>query len=673
MILTTFADWYEANYCYVTAATEAVRQALKSYIARQKGEPEVSLLDIQLQLADIEASMPAPPALSQLCHILGLSSFERDILLMCVAMNFTPNFPSLCADAQGNEKLCYPTFALALEALPDASWSALRTESPLQRWQLIQIGDGIAPALCSLQIDKSILCYLLGEPSLPEKLQGLFKSIAIDADNTCGELQPSHQKIASQLAAIWLDTTESLTSVVQLCGLESITNVNVVTTACYFAGINLHIINAYVLATKADELKQLMVLWSREALLSDSALLLDCQDISTTTTKDAATISIIKQLVDNINGKLIITCSDRLPLSHPSLIAFDVPKLKTSEQLAIWQDALGTSAVELNGRVETLVSQFNLSHLAIFTAVETAKRVLKTNSIEQTDTNNLAVALWDACRTQARPQLDDLAQRIDTHATWDQLVLQEQQMQILQNIVTHVRQRLKVYFEWGFASNSGRGLGISALFTGESGLGKTFAAEVIANELRLDLYRIDLSAVVSKYIGETEKNLRRIFDTAETAGAVLLFDEADALFGKRTQVRDSRDRNANMETNYLLQRIEAYTGLAILTTNLSDAIDSAFLRRIRFIVRFEFPYPQERIQMWKRIFPAQTPTEGLDYNKLSRLDASGATIRNVAMNAAFLAASAGEPVMMKHLLAATRAEYSKIGQLLSDNQVKGWA
>ncbi len=455
--------------------------------------------------------------------------------------------------------------------------------------------------------------------------------------------------------------------------MESITNINIAATACDFAGINLHIIKAHLFATKADELKQLMVLWSRQALLSNSALLLDCQEVSTTSEKDGATLSIIKQLVDNINGKLIISSSIRLPLSHHSLITFDVPKLTTSEQLTLWQDALGARALVLNGRVETLVSQFNLSYGAISTAVSSAKRVLKTNSIEQTDPNNLALALWNACRIQARPQLDDFASRIDTHATWEQLVLPDKQKQILQNMVTHVRQRLKVYDEWGFASNSGRGLGISALFTGESGLGKTFAAEVIANELRLDLYRIDLSAVVSKYIGETEKNLRRIFDTAETGGAVLLFDEADALFGKRTQVRDSRDRNANLETNYLLQRIEAYQGLAILTTNLYDAIDSAFMRRIRFIVRFEFPYAQERIEIWKRIFPAQTPTEGLDYNKLSRLDANGATIRNVAMNGAFLAAEAGEPVMMKHLLAATWTEYSKMGQLINDNQLKGWA
>ncbi|WP_042892085.1 ATP-binding protein, partial [Anaplasma marginale] len=191
----------------------------------------------------------------------------------------------------------------------------------------------------------------------------------------------------------------------------------------------------------------------------------------------------------------------------------------------------------------------------------------------------------DTCRAQARPKLDDLAERIDSTADWEDLVLPEEQMKVLKEISAHVKQRGKVYQEWGFAKKSSRGLGISALFSGVSGTGKTTAAEVIARELRLDLYRIDLSAVISKYIGETEKNLRRVFDAAEWGGVVLLFDEADALFGKRTEVKDSHDHHANVEVSYLLQRMESYRGLSILTTNLKDSLDRAFMRRIRFIVQ----------------------------------------------------------------------------------------
>src|SRR5438876_2806262 len=181
----------------------------------------------------------------------------------------------------------------------------------------------------------------------------------------------------------------------------------------------------------------------------------------------------------------------------------------------------------------------------------------------------------------------------------------------LRQIAAHVRRRTTVNETWGFASKSSRGLGITALFSGASGTGKTMAAEVLANELRLDLYRIDLSQIVSKYIGETEKNLRRVFDAAEEGGSILLFDEADALFGKRSEVKDSHDRYANIEVSYLLQRMEAYRGLAILTTNMKNALDAAFQRRIRFVVQFPFPDAAQRAEIWQRIFPANTPTEGV--------------------------------------------------------------
>jgi SpoVK/Ycf46/Vps4 family AAA+-type ATPase len=236
----------------------------------------------------------------------------------------------------------------------------------------------------------------------------------------------------------------------------------------------------------------------------------------------------------------------------------------------------------------------------------------------------------------------------------------------------HVRQQAQVYEDWNFESKGKRGLGISALFAGLSGTGKTMAAEVLAGELRLDLYRIDLSAVVSKYIGETEKNLRRVFDAAEAGGAILLFDEADALFGKRGEVKDSHDRYANIEVSYLLGRMEAYRGLAILTTNLKDALDAAFLRRIRFVVQFPFPDAAEREAIWRGIFPAATPTEGLDPAKLAQLNLAGGDIRNIALKAAFLAADAGEPVRMVHLLRAARHEYAKLERPLTGAEIRGW-
>jgi SpoVK/Ycf46/Vps4 family AAA+-type ATPase len=205
-----------------------------------------------------------------------------------------------------------------------------------------------------------------------------------------------------------------------------------------------------------------------------------------------------------------------------------------------------------------------------------------------------------------------------------------------------------------------RGFGTTALFAGESGTGKTMAAEAIANELRLNLYRVDLSTVVSKYIGETEKNLRRLFDAAEDGGVVLLFDEADALFGKRSEVRDSHDRFANIEINYLLQRMESYRGLAILATNFKSALDTAFLRRLRFVVQFPFPEYEQRREIWVHAFPPQTPLGPIDYHQLARLHVNGGNIHNIALNAAFAAAASGPAVNMPILLDAAKAEFIKM-------------
>jgi SpoVK/Ycf46/Vps4 family AAA+-type ATPase len=287
---------------------------------------------------------------------------------------------------------------------------------------------------------------------------------------------------------------------------------------------------------------------------------------------------------------------------------------------------------------------------------------------------DVATAAWQGCRARCRARLDGLAQRLQPAAAWEDLVLPDLQLHALRQIAIQVRHRSTVYESWGFAAKSARGLGIAALFSGVSGTGKTMAAEILATELRLDLYRIDLASVVSKYIGETEKNLRRVFDAAEESGAILLFDEADALFGKRSDVKDSHDRYANIEVSYLLQRMEAFQGLAILTTNLKSSLDRAFQRRLRFIVNFPFPDAAQRQEIWSRIFPAKAPTRELDPRRLSQLNVAGGNIRNIAVNAAFLAAEEGngQPVEMKHLVRAARFEAEKIDRPLSEAETRGW-
>jgi SpoVK/Ycf46/Vps4 family AAA+-type ATPase len=239
----------------------------------------------------------------------------------------------------------------------------------------------------------------------------------------------------------------------------------------------------------------------------------------------------------------------------------------------------------------------------------------------------------------------------------------------LQEMVNMVRQRPLVYGQWGFDRKLALGKGLNALFAGESGTGKTMAADIMAGQLGLDLYKIDLSTLVSKYIGETEKNLNRIFTEASTSNAILFFDEADAIFGKRSEVKDSHDRYANIEISYLLQRMEAYDGVVILATNMRSNLDEAFTRRLHFIIEFPFPEARDREIIWQVNFPPETPVApDVDLTLLAdRFRLAGGNIRNIIMAAAFLAAEGGESVAMAHLLHATRREYQKMGRLIDES------
>jgi SpoVK/Ycf46/Vps4 family AAA+-type ATPase len=323
---------------------------------------------------------------------------------------------------------------------------------------------------------------------------------------------------------------------------------------------------------------------------------------------------------------------------------------------------LGSAAGEVPA---LLAGQFNLN---LNTIREVAGQVLSDAASNQQPLHD---RLWNACLEHTRPRLDSLAQRLEPKVSWEDLVLPAAEHNLLRQIAEQVAQRTTVYEKWGFAKKMSRGLGISALFAGDSGTGKTMAAEVIASYLRLNLYRIDLSSVVSKYIGETEKNLRRLFDAAENGGAILFFDEADALFGKRSEVKDSHDRYANIEINYLLQRMEAYRGLAILATNMKTALDQAFLRRLRFVVNFPFPGVAERKAIWQKVFPASVPSEELNFDRLARLNITGGHIHNTALNAAFLAARAGSPVTMTLVLEAARAEFRKLDRPINEMDFRG--
>jgi ATPase family associated with various cellular activities (AAA) len=656
MTMPATLPWYETNQRYLMEEITRVREALARHAARTSDERHNTVSD---ESAEYAAAGPetVPPALATLRATFALSPFESDLLLLCAGMELDAAFPSLCAAASGDLARPFPTFSLALAALPAPHWSALTPEAPLRRWRLIEVTLAGTLAFSALRIDERILHCLCGLHHLDERLVGM-----IEPAHTRDELAPSQHAMVKAIASAWSrDPSPDGLPIVQLNGADRETKLAIASATCVALGLRLSRIDAGTVPSSPSELEALARLWEREAALAAWALLVDCDDLDAA---DMSRTSAAVQLLARLRCPLFIASRERRQVRGRIVLSYEPQRPDPREQYTLWCNALD-HAPGLNGHLDTLVSQFSLSAPVI---QATARQTLAAGS----DAGALPGMLWDACRMQARTHMRDLAQQIDPAASWDDLVLPDEQLRILREIAVHVRVRSRVYQDWGWAARGTRGLGISALFAGASGTGKTMAAEVLAGALRLDLYRIDLSQVVSKYIGETEKNLRRVFDAAEEGGAILLFDEADALFGKRSEVKDSHDRYANIEVGYLLQRMEAYRGLAILTTNMKDALDAAFLRRLRFVVHFTFPDAAQRAAIWQRIFPRETPTIGLRIEKLARLNVAGGNIRNIALNASFLAADAGEPVCMPHLLRAARGEYAKLERPLTEAEIGGW-
>ena len=606
----------------------------------------------------------APAALDALHAAFGLSQFERNLLLLCAGMELDSAFSLLCAAAQGDANRNFPTFGLALAALPEAHWSALTPEAPLRRWRLIEVGSGPALTLSPLRIDERVLHCLAGVAYMDERLAAMVEPIA-----PAGEagLAPSHATVARSIVAAWSapQAGQDLPAV-QLCSVVPLNCRPLASAIATAIGLRAVALSSDLIPAPASELDAFLRLWEREAVLGRALILVEC-DADTAGSGDDAKARNLNRFIERLAGPVILAGREQRQIPHRWTIAFHINHPTTSEQRTAWQAALAPATGAASSEIDALASQFSLSIPAIRSvAAEVLARAAASPDLD------VAATAWQSCRAHCRTRLDGLAQRIEPAARWEDLVLPEPQMQALRQVAIQVRHRGTVYETWGFAAKSSRGLGIAALFAGVSGTGKTMAAEVLAADLRLDLYRIDLASVVSKYIGETEKNLRRVFDAAEESGSILLFDEADALFGKRSEVKDSHDRYANIEVSYLLQRMEAYRGLAILTTNLKSALDPAFFRRLRFVVQFPFPDPPQRAEIWRRIFPPSTPTEKLDLGKLARLNVPGGNIRNIAMNAAFLAASESRCVRMPHLLTAARAEYGKLERPLTEAEIGGW-
>jgi len=670
--------WVEANHRWLAAAVASMEVRLRGYLGLLDGGGSVEsvaaagpveAVEAAARLDEAAAALPGPSALDRLAAAYRLSGFERDVLLLLAADELDSRVGASCAAASGGRH-DHPTFGLALAALDGPHWSATAPGAPLRAARLVEVGDGRLTG-APLHLDERVLHCLLGLPGPDRRLLPYL----VPVHRPAAPLPASLAAVGTRLRGIWATGEHPVAT---LYGPEQ--RDLAATVAAAAADLPVYAVSAADLPPGAADRETFARLWEREALLDGAVLVADCHQ------GGPAERAAVAALVARVEVPIVITAADPLPLPRAGVV-IEVGRPRRDEQRSLWRavldgavlngaglDGTGLDGTGLNGAaraeprsIDEATMQFDLGYVDIADAAGAASA-----AGEGAPEHG---GIWELCRVRSRSRLDELAMRIEPRARWRDLVLPADQSAILRDIAAQVRGRSRVYHDWGFERVSQRGLGISALFCGPSGTGKTLAAEVIAAELGLDLYLIDLSAVVSKYIGETEKNLRAVFDSADKGGAVLLFDEADALFGKRTEVRDSHDRYANIEVSYLLQRMESYRGLAVLTTNLRSALDQAFLRRLRFVVQFPFPDVAQRTEIWRRVFPDAVPTGDLDASRLAQLTIAGGNIRNIAIAAAFLAAgddNADAPVTMAHVLRAARAEYAKFDKPLTAVETGGW-
>jgi hypothetical protein len=630
-------DWEAMNGAYLAAGLAWTRERLGA------GAGAGDSSDPRWWQAGARAEPPA--ALELLGDRLGLSRFERLVLMLAAATELDPGMAARCAAASGSPLAAYPTLALALTVVPGASWDVVSPQRPLRYWRLIELDEPRAEALTAtrVRIDERIISFLKGLNVMDERLARVVRPVSAELPLS---LPATHeQAVAEIVMALTEEGSGERPPVIELAGVDPAVRRALASTAAQRLGRELYEVTPERVPADARELGDLTRLWERETLLLPVLLYADTAEVSRESPAG------LDALCEQVRGHVLVGCREPRPLGSRRLRVVDAPRPSGDEQEALWQELLAGDGATAS----RLASEFDLSQLVIADVVR---------QVEHSGAGT--PGLWAACRAQTRPRLDTLARRVGPAACWDDLVLPDAEVALLRHIVDQVRGRALVLRSWGLAERITRGSAVTALFAGGSGTGKSLAAEVIAHELELDMYRIDLAGVVSKYIGETEQNLRRVFDAAEEGGALLMFDEADALFGKRSEVRDSHDRYANIEVSYLLARLEDFRGVALLATNMRHALDDAFLRRLRFIVTFPFPGPAERAKLWARAFPAQAPVAELDIDRLAGLAASGGMIRNIALNAAFCAAGQGAEVTMELVLEMARIEFRKLGRHVDD-------
>jgi len=626
-------------------------------------------------------------ALPQLAHIFGLTPFELQVVIICLAPELNRKYDKLFAYLQDDVTRKKPSVDLVLNLVGHSQidrWQAgivFSRQAPLFRSRMLEtIDDPQSPSGSSdlahfLKLDKRITHFLCGNNTLDGRLAGIAElhrpTENIDQVSVDRAIK---KKLLNLTTHHYSEQNEKRRRLVlYFKGRYGIGKQELALGICGHLNSSMLVLDLETLLNEGKELGSLLRLAFRDGLLLQAAVHIRNVDILFEDRKSQAVLKTLAKVINEYGWLTFLSGEKSWPVkglfTGVLFHEIDIPFPEVQLRETIWATVLKNLGINTQSTwVNQLAQQFRLTPGQIRDAADfiDTQRSMNDGKAEIT-----VADLCAACRQQSNQKLTELALKIKPGYSWEDIVLPQKKLTQLKEICSQVKHRHRVFEEWGFERKLSYGKGLSVLFTGPPGTGKTMAAEVIAQELQLELYKIDLSGVVSKYIGETEKNLSEIFREAETSNTILFFDEADALFGKRTEVSDAHDRYANIETSYLLQKMEEYEGVVILASNLRENMDDAFTRRIRFIVEFPFPDEENRHHIWQKQFPKEAPLEeNIDYEFLSKqFRVAGGSIKNIALNAAFLAARNGNVIDMEHILKSTRTEFEKIGKLWNENNI----
>lgn len=615
--------------------------------------------------------------LNQITQLFRLSRVEERCLILCLAAEIDANYSKVFAFVQDDVTQKQPSVDLALRLFSSDLLQSIEhraifsPNAPLVKNRLLQLGDSNTWHLPYLQqtlkLDERIAAFLLQTPQLERDLLD-WVNVVMPNDPVSFITVP--REIRDQTIQLvercFAEGAAPLRPLIHLYGRPGSGRRSLASYASRRIGLPLLIANVKRMPADVNGVDAFWRL-GRESLLLPAVLLIENFDNLLLETKSSELAALLRA-IESFSPLTFLSGSQRWTPESPTqlFLSLECPAPNSTGRMSCWRKYLHEIGSDLSAEdLIEMSSKFNFTEGQIRQTVEAGRcRAYWENpSVPQLNANLLS----QAASGVAAPNLGSLARKIESSDSWSDIVLPEPQLKQLHEIVAHVKRAQVIFEQWGFAKHFSYGKGVTALFEGPSGTGKTMAAGIIAGELGLDLHKIDLSSVVSKYIGETEKNLDRIFGEAQASNAILFFDEADALFGKRSEVKDAHDRYANLEVAFLLQRMEDYSGIVILASNMKQNMDEAFVRRMRFIVPFPSPSEEDRELIWQKSFPANAPLgDDVDFRWLSRkVNITGGNIKNISLRAAFLAIDREGVIDMGCLIEATKREIEKIGKVFA--------